>query len=118
LEDVLARLLVAKAKVERLGYSVDVVGDGLEAIRAVRSGNYGVILMDIQMPKLDGASATKEIRALPDTVKASTPIIALTANAMKGDEEGYLDAGMNGYLSKPIDNQQLEAELARWFVDA
>ncbi len=117
-EDVLPLQLVAKAKVERLGYAVDVVSDGLEALEAVRSEDYGVILMDIQMPRLDGVSATKQIRALPDPVKASTPIIALTANAMKGDEEGYLEAGMNGYLSKPIDNQQLEAALVRWFVDA
>jgi CheY-like chemotaxis protein len=51
-------------------------------------------------------------------MKASTPIIALTANAMKGDQEAYLEAGMNGYLSKPIDNQQLRAALARWFTNS
>jgi CheY-like chemotaxis protein len=73
--------------------------------------------MDIQMPRLDGVSATRTIRELSDPVKASTPIIALTANAMKGDEEAYLAAGMNGYLSKPIDNQQLREALARWFTN-
>jgi len=116
-EDVPALQLVAKAKLERLGYAVDVAGDGREAIEAARSGDYGLILMDIQMPQLDGVSATREIRGLPDRRKSETPIIALTANAMKGDEEAYLEAGMNGYLSKPIDNQQLRDVLARWFAD-
>jgi signal transduction histidine kinase/CheY-like chemotaxis protein len=116
-EDVLALQLVAKAKLERLGYAVDVAGDGREAVDAVRSRDYGLILMDIQMPQLDGVSATRKIRKLTDPVKASTPIIALTANAMKGDEEAYLEAGMNGYLSKPIDNQLLQEALARWFTD-
>ena len=116
-EDVLALQLVAKAKLQRLGYAVDVAGDGSEAIDAVRSGNYGLILMDIQMPQVDGVSATREIRGLRDPLKASTPIIALTANAMKGDEDAYLAAGMNGYLTKPIDNRQLEEALACWFVD-
>jgi CheY-like chemotaxis protein len=70
------------------------------------------------MPQLDGVSATRKIRELPEPMKASTPIIALTANAMKGDQEAYLEAGMNGYLSKPIDNQQLRAALARWFTNS
>ena len=116
-EDVLALQLVAKAKLQRLGYAVDVAANGREAIEAVRFGDYGLIFMDIQMPELDGVSATREIRALADPLKASTPIIALTANAMKGDEEAYLAAGMNGYLTKPIDNQQLGEALACWFVD-
>jgi CheY-like chemotaxis protein len=63
---------------------------------------------------MDGISATNEIRQLADPLKARTPIIALTANAMKGDEEEYLAAGMNGYLTKPIDNRQLEAILSHW----
>lgn len=116
-EDVLPLQLVARAKLEKLGYRVDVAGNGLEALEAVGARDYGLILMDVQMPGLDGVSATKAIRALPDPEKAATPIVALTANAMKGDEEAYLAAGMNGYLSKPIDNRQLEAVLASWFAD-
>jgi CheY-like chemotaxis protein len=116
-EDVLPLQLVAKAKLEKLGYGVDVANNGFEALEAVRARDYGLILMDVQMPGLDGVSATREIRGLPDPAKASTPIVALTANAMKGDEEAYLAAGMNGYLSKPIDNRQLEAVLASWFAD-
>ena len=115
-EDVFSLQLVAKAKLERLGYTVDVVGDGLKAVEAVRTGDYGLVLMDIQLPQLDGLSATREIRKLTDPARALTPVIALTANAMKGDAEAYLAAGMNGYLAKPIDNQQLEAALERWFI--
>jgi len=115
-EDVFSLQLIAKAKLERLGYTVDVVGDGRKAVEAVRNGEYGLVLMDIQLPQLDGLSATREIRKLTDPAKASTPVIALTANAMKGDAEAYLATGMNGYLAKPIDNQQLEAALERWFV--
>ena len=115
-EDVFALQLVGKAKLERLGYTVDVVGDGFKAVEAARSGDYGLVLMDIQLPQLDGLAATREIRKLTDPAKGPTPIIALTANAMKGDAEVYLAAGMNGYLAKPIDNRQLEAVLERWFV--
>ena len=113
-EDSQALQLVIKAKVEKLGYTVDVVGDGREAIEAVRARAYGVVLMDVNLPTLDGVSATREIRALPDAEKASTPIVALTANAMRGDAEAYVSAGMNGYLSKPIDNQELARALATW----
>lgn len=114
-EDSLPLQLVAKAKLEKLGYAVDVAGDGLEALEAVRDGDYGLVLMDVHLPTLDGVAATRDIRMLADPSKAAIPIIALTANAMKGDAEAYLAAGMNGYLSKPIDNEQLEAALERWF---
>jgi signal transduction histidine kinase/CheY-like chemotaxis protein len=113
-EDVLALQLVVKAKLQRLGYAVEVAGNGVEAVQAVRAGSFDLVLMDVQMPEMDGVAATRLIRGLPDAGKAQVPIIALTANAMKGDEETYLDAGMNGYLSKPIDNQKLQAVLDRW----
>jgi len=113
-EDSLPLQLVAKAKLERLGYSVDVVGDGHEAVAAVRTGSYALVLMDVNLPTLDGVAATREIRALRDEAKASIPIVALTANAMKGDAERYFAAGMSGYLSKPVDSQALKAALERW----
>jgi signal transduction histidine kinase/CheY-like chemotaxis protein len=116
-EDVPALQLVMKAILERQGYTVDIANDGNEAIEAVRSQDYGMILMDIQMPEVDGISAAREIRMLPDPSKASIPIIALTANAMKGDQDTYLVAGMNDYLSKPVDNRKLDEALMRWFVD-
>jgi len=86
-EDVFSLQLVAKAKLERLGYTVDVVGDGRKAVEAVQTRDYGLVLMDIQLPQLDGLSATREIRKLTDPSKAPTRDIALTANGMKGDAE-------------------------------
>lgn len=84
------------------GYSVDAVADGREALRAVQTLPYNLILMDIRMPVMGGVEATKHIRAL-DAAVASCPIIAMTANAIRGDREEYLAAGMNDYISKPID---------------
>jgi CheY-like chemotaxis protein len=93
---------------------VDIVANGREALEAVRSKDYELILMDIQMPEMDGITATEAIRKLPDPTRANIPIIALTANAMKGDEDGYLKAGMNDYLTKPIDSKALSDLLQRW----
>ncbi len=88
------------------------MSDGREAVEAVRRVPYDLILMDVQMPELDGVAATREIRALPGTV-AQIPIIALTANAMAGDREKYVAAGMNDYVAKPIDLDRLRAALTR-----
>lgn len=104
------QMLVA-AILGKSGHRVDCVGNGLEAVHAIQSAPYDVILMDIQMPEMDGVAATREIRALPDAV-ARTPIIALTANAMSGHREEYLAAGMDGYISKPIDPRQLFETIA------
>jgi signal transduction histidine kinase/CheY-like chemotaxis protein len=101
----------AVALLERAGHSIDVVENGLQAVDAVRRNSYDVILMDAQMPELDGIGATREIRALP-APKNIVPIIALTANAMTGADKQYLDAGMNAYVSKPIQPPVLFAALA------
>jgi signal transduction histidine kinase/DNA-binding response OmpR family regulator len=87
-------------------HQVDVVDNGELAVEAVSSGEYDVVLMDVQMPVLDGVEATRRIRALPSP-KNSVPIIALTAHAMSGAKEEYLAAEMDDYLSKPIDNVAL-----------
>ena len=113
-EDVKPLQIVAKAKLEKRGYTVDVVNNGHEVLEALRANDYSMIFMDIQMPEVDGLTATREIRSRSDPVKARTPIIALTANAMKGDQDQYLAEGMDDYLSKPIDNQQLDKVLERW----
>ncbi|WP_179954225.1 hybrid sensor histidine kinase/response regulator [Denitrobaculum tricleocarpae] len=84
------------------GYAVDAVADGSEAVRAVQTLPYDLILMDIRMPVMGGVEATKRIRAL-DLPVANCPILAMTANAIRGDREEYLAAGMNDYISKPID---------------
>lgn len=89
------------------GHIVREATNGTEAIEAVKHGRYDLILMDVQMPLLDGYKATRIIRQLQDREKAATPIIALTAHAMKGTREECLEAGMNEYLSKPIKRREL-----------
>ena len=94
-----------------MGYTADVAGDGARAVEAVEGGTYDVVLMDVQMPELDGLEATRRIRARwPDR---KLHIIAMTANAMAGDRDACLAAGMNDYISKPIDPRVLAEALAR-----
>jgi two-component system sensor histidine kinase/response regulator len=96
-----------------LGYSADAVANGREAVEALRSSEYTAVLMDCQMPEMDGFEATAAIRILDDRSRR-IPIIALTANAMKGDSERCIEAGMDDYLSKPIDLIKLSEVLQRW----
>jgi signal transduction histidine kinase/CheY-like chemotaxis protein/HPt (histidine-containing phosphotransfer) domain-containing protein len=112
-EDNATNQAVLRAVFAKTEHRVDIVGDGIEAVSAVMRAPYDLVLMDIQMPEMDGMTATRRIRDLPSAV-ADIPIIALTANAMKGDRETYLDAGMSDYLSKPIKPVQLMAMVARW----
>ncbi len=90
----------------RYGHHVDIAQNGIEAVQAVKDHVYDILLMDVQMPEMDGLVATNEIRKLKGT-KKRIPIIAITANAMVGDRETYLNAGMNDYISKPIDRDRL-----------
>ena len=105
---------VALHLLRRLGYSVEVANDGAEAVEKCR-GQYpfDLVLMDCQMPIMDGFEATKAIRAF-DTPVSHTPIIAFTANALVGERERCLGAGMNDYLAKPINREMLDAVLQRW----
>ena len=107
-EDNLVNQKVAVRFLEKLDFRVDVVADGQAALAAWQSGNFDLILMDCQMPKMDGYEATRAIRNLEDG-KRRIPIVALTAHAMKGDEERCRAAGMDDYLTKPIDRTKLEA---------
>jgi CheY-like chemotaxis protein/HPt (histidine-containing phosphotransfer) domain-containing protein len=102
----------ALALLTKAGHIVDVVDNGHKAVDAVRKHQYDVVLMDIQMPELDGIEATKQIRALPPPA-CNAYIIAMTANAMSGAREAYVAAGMNDYLSKPIDAANLLTRLQR-----
>jgi PAS domain S-box-containing protein len=104
----LARMLLSKA-----GHAVEIVANGEEAVAAVRAADYDVVLMDVQMPVLDGIEATRHIRALP-APKNAVPIIAVTAHAMAGAREEYLASGMDGYLSKPLDPNVLLRTLAAY----
>ncbi len=88
-------------------YKVDIVENGKEAIEIIKNNNYDVILMDIKMPIMDGEDATKEIRKIEFKKGKHTPIIALTAYALKGDSERFLKSGMDYYLSKPVYIEEL-----------
>ncbi len=112
-EDNLINREVAATILEGFGYTLDFAADGAEAVAAVKREAYDIILMDVQMPNMDGLEATRRIRALGDGA-GSVPIIAMTASAMEGDRKQCLDAGMDDYISKPIDAQLLLQTVARW----
>ena len=95
----------------RLGYTPDMAGNGLEALEAVQKYCYDIILMDVQMPEMDGLEATEIIRK--QNIKQPV-IIALTANTMQGDQEECLRAGMNDYISKPLKLEKLVTLLEKW----
>ena len=107
---------VALARLRRLGYAAHVVENGLDAVNAVRQAAdlYALILMDWQMPLMDGIEATQHIRQLEVATGRHMPIIGMTANAMKGDREKCLAAGMDDYMSKPISLPDLHRILAQW----
>jgi PAS domain S-box-containing protein len=98
---------------QKAGFSVDVVENGVQAFQAVKEGRYDLVFMDGQMPEMDGFEATKQIRQW-ETDGQHTPIIALTAHAMKGDRELCLEAGMDDYLPKPIDPQEMFKKIGDW----
>jgi two-component system sensor histidine kinase/response regulator len=105
--------LVAAGILEHLGFSVEVAGDGFEALAAMRETDFVAVLMDVQMPGMDGYQATAEIRRIEGDQR-HTPIIAMTAGAVVGDAERCLAAGMDDYLSKPVDVAAVAAALGRW----
>jgi CheY-like chemotaxis protein len=113
-EDNEVNQLLAARTLEKEGHRVDVAGNGALAVKAVTSDTaYDLVLMDVNMPEMDGLEATAEIRKL-DGARADIPIIALTANAIEGDRERFLAAGMNDYLAKPIDRLKLAELVATW----
>lgn len=106
---------VALAILGKLGYSASVVGDGSKAINALQKRDYHVVLMDCEMPELDGFEATRLIRdPATGAVNPRVPIIAVTAGAMAGDRERCLEAGMDDYMSKPLEPEKLEQIIAKW----
>ena len=101
---------IAEAILERAGLKIERVEDGIQCVNKITKmpvGTYDMILMDIQMPKMDGYKATQEIRCLPDKDKASIPIVAMTANAFEEDKRDAIAAGMNGHIAKPIQADKL-----------
>ena len=115
-EDNEVNKLLAKSILHHWGLEAKTAHTGFEAIEMLQNEDFDVILMDIQMPEKNGIEATQEIRNLPDEKKKNIPIIALTANALKGEEKKYLAAGMNDYLTKPFKEKEL-LEVIRKYVN-
>jgi two-component system, sensor histidine kinase and response regulator len=102
---------VGQLKLEKEGHAVQVVGSGRAALAALQRGTFDLVLMDMQMPDMDGAEATALIRSREEASGSHVPVIALTAHAMKGDRERCLAAGMDGYATKPIREHELREEI-------
>lgn len=113
-EDNRANQKLALLLLKKLGYKTEAVGNGREAVNAVLNGDYAAVLMDCQMPEMDGFEATAQIRTALMNHEQRIPIIAMTANAMEGDREKCIQAGMDDYISKPIRPEILKAVLERW----
>lgn len=116
-EDNKVNQMVMRALLSGTGHRIDMVCDGVEAVNAVQKHRYDLVLMDIQMPEMDGLTATRRIRELTGDV-AELPVIAVTAGAMKGDREQCIEAGMTDYLTKPIDRDALLQAIARSAANA
>ena len=115
-EDNFVNQKVAQMQISKLGYALHIVDNGQEAVEAVNAQLYAAILMDCQMPVMDGFEATAAIRKAEQSGTNHIPIIAMTANAMQGDRERCLAAGMDDYISKPISAELLSSVLERWIV--
>jgi two-component system sensor histidine kinase/response regulator len=111
-EDNRVNQLVATHMLEKMGHSPAVAGNGLIALSLLAKHTFDLVLMDVQMPEMDGLTATQNIRHSERSTSRHLPIIAMTAHAMKGDRERYIDAGMDGYVSKPISGDVLEETIA------
>jgi len=116
-DDIEMNQQLAKHIMQSWGFTVDVAANGKEAVEKVENNTYDLVLMDIQMPEMDGMQATENIRLLKDAAKAATPIVALTANLLNGDGERYLQKGMNDYLPKPLDEQRLFQLISKNLMD-
>jgi PAS domain S-box-containing protein len=112
-EDNIINQKVALKILSYAGYLTEAVGNGLEAVEAVKNNDYNIVLMDVQMPEMDGFTATQKIRQFEDE-KSKIPIIAITAHALMGDKEKCIAAGMNDYISKPIVAEKLLATMDAW----
>jgi CheY-like chemotaxis protein len=115
-EDNAANMRVTQALLETLGCSVVAARNGLEAVAAYRESVFDLVLMDCQMPEMDGYEATRAIRQIEAFQGRTTPIIALTAHAMEGSRDASLEAGMNDQLTKPLTMSALTTKLLAWLT--
>ncbi len=115
-EDNITNQKVALGILGKLGLRTDAVANGKEAINALETIPYDLVLMDCQMPEMSGYEATQQIRTRPTISNPNIPIIAMTANAMKGDRERCLDAGMDDYITKPVDPSRLVETIEKWLL--
>ena len=116
-EDNVVNQKVAMRMLVKMGYEVDLAEDGRQALERLAAARYDAVLMDCQMPEMDGYEATRHIRDLSSAVlDHDVPVIAMTANAFAEDRERCLAAGMNDFLSKPVDRATLEQMLEKWRV--
>lgn len=114
-EDTKLNQVVAAGVLKKLGYELEIVEDGKQAVEAFMNGDFHVVLMDIMMPVMDGYEATARIRAFETReARVPTPIIGLSARAMEGDREVALEAGLDEYLTKPVREPDLKDALERW----
>jgi len=114
-EDNKLNQIVAAGTLQKLGYEVDIVDGGVDAVEACRATEFDAILMDVMMPDMDGYQATAEIRAVEvQRGGRHVPVIGLSARAMEGDREIALAAGFNDYLTKPLREDELKDALERW----
>lgn len=116
-EDHIANQQVAQLYLDELGLASDVVDSGADALEAVARNKYALVLMDCQMPDLDGFAATQKVRGAERMTGEHLPIVAMTAHALEGDRERCLSAGMDDYISKPIDPDELRQVLEKWLPD-
>src|SRR5262249_43249441 len=112
-EDNPVNQMTATTMLEKLGHAVVVANNGRQAIDKINEEKFDVVFMDVQMPEMDGVTATGEIRRRERATGGHIPIVAMTAHAMKGDKEKCLEAGMDDYVSKPIRRKDLADVLAR-----
>lgn len=110
-EDNLFNQILAKKVLTDWKWNVEVAENGLIALKKIEKNNFDLVLMDIQMPEMDGYETTRTIRKMPDLNKAGIPIIAMTAHALSGEAEKCINAGMNEYISKPFDPKQLRSKI-------
>jgi CheY-like chemotaxis protein len=116
-EDVEVNRLIAREVLRRMGCQVEIAEDGAQAVEMILATDYDVVLMDIQMPRMDGVEATRRIRAAGGA-RGRVPIVALTAHAIASEREAYLAAGLDDYLSKPFKPAALREIMARWTGDS